>query len=93
MGEHGIDEVGAGPRDAPGVGGVAAERIAATGVWRAAWDRAEHAALVAAGLPGGGRGGAGSGVHRSARAGRKAWRWECLRTKTIWKRRWIVGRP
>ena len=33
-GEHGIDELGAGPRDAPGIGAVAAERIAATGVWR-----------------------------------------------------------
>src|SRR5208283_3462213 len=29
-GEYGIDELGAGPRDAPGVGAVAAERIAAT---------------------------------------------------------------
>jgi len=71
-GEYGIDELGAGPRDAPGVGAVAAERIAATGVWRAAWDPAEHAALVATSVPGGGRGGAGSGVHRSARAGKRA---------------------
>jgi hypothetical protein len=71
-GERGVDDISACTRDAAGVGAVAAERVAAARVWGTAWNRAERAALVATGLPGGGRGSAGGGVHRRARAGKLA---------------------
>src|SRR5215470_8214328 len=74
-GKNGIDHDGTRAADAPPIGAVAVQRPDAARVWGAARDSAEHADVVAAGLPAGGRArewhtcSEGRGVYRSATTG------------------------